>query len=261
MIPWDITLKPQYFDYHHWIGPFYLIVLPFVGYAAIKIKAARVPLQFVLFFTAFWYFTAQNVRYLLPVLPVYLLAGSMGLTLALSRTFMERKWVWFASRSLAYLVIFFLLALTARHFRFQFLPCLGIWSKDLYLKKLERTIPAAEWVNNKLPGDAKILMCGGEYHLYYFERSVIQEEDFDLRSHYRNQRSPEGMAAILKGRGVFYILDAAVLRDRMLPAGSPKELRPIDLLLRDRRFTQPLTSLPSSNVLGERYQYVLYELV
>ena len=67
-IPLDITFKPQYFDYHHWVGPIYLCALPLFLYAAVKIKEARSHFKFVLFFTVFWYFTGQNVRYLLPAL-------------------------------------------------------------------------------------------------------------------------------------------------------------------------------------------------
>lgn len=261
MIPWDITFRPHLFDYHHWAGPFYLIVLPFVAYAALKVKAARIHLQFVLFFTVFWYFTAQNVRYLLPVFPVYLLAGSMGLMHAFSEALNRKKWVRFASQSVAYTLIAFLLILTARHFRFQFLPVLGIWNQDLYLTKMERTIPVAKWIGEKLPRDAKILMCGGEYHFFYFDRDVIQEEDFSLRTHYEDQRFPEGMVAILKGKGITHILDAIETQERDLPDHPQKGHRSIDLLLQNRRFTQPLTSVPSSNVLGKRYQYILYKLV
>lgn len=258
MIPWNITFKPECFDYHHWVGPVYLNVLPFVFYAAIKIKKARTHLLFVLLLTIFWYFTGQNVRYLLPMLPVYLLAGSMGVALFLDAS-VGRRWGRVVSQGLAYFLIVFLLALTANHFRFQFLPIAGIWSQNVYLNKLERTTPAAEWANKNLPQDAKILILG-EVHLYYFDREVILEDDFNTRTDFKALGSPEALSAIFKTHGITHILEATDILDNAVPGTSEKSLRPIELLLRDKRLTKPLTSVQSSNVLDKRCHYSLYEL-
>ena len=259
MIPWNITFKPQYFDYHHWVGPVYLSVLPFVLYAAIKIKRARTHLLFVLFLTIFWYFTGQNVRYLLPMLPVYLLVGGMGIAAFLG-TSSGRKWGRVGLQGAAYLLIVFLLALTARHFRFQFLPAAGIWSQNVYLNKLERTMPMAEWINKNLPQNAKILILE-EVHLYYFDREVILEDDLNTRTHFKALSSPEALVAILKAHGITHILETTDILDNAVLGTSENSPHPIDLLLKDRRFTKPSVSLPSANVLDKRCQYVLTELI
>jgi hypothetical protein len=260
MILWDITFKPQYFDYHHWVGPVYLSVLPFVLYAGIKIKKARPHLQFVFLFTTFWYFMGQNVRYLLPTLSIYLLAGAMGISVFL-RTFKENKWWQAGFRSVAFLLIAFLLAVGVRHFRYQFLPLLGIWNHDLYLSKLEQTTPAAKWINSNLPQGAKILIFG-EAHLYYFDRKVILEGDFNVRTHGGlDQNSPAAIAKILKEKGMTHILDVSEIPG-FGPSDAPSlRSRPRDLFLKDARFVKVITSLHSANVLGKRFQYILYELV
>ena len=258
-ILWDITFKPQYFDYHHWVGPVYLSVLPFVLYAGIKIKKARPHLQFVFLFATFWYFMGQNVRYLLPALPIYLLAGTMGISVFL-RMFNGNKWWRTGLGGIAYLLIFFLLAIGARHFRYQFLPLLGIWNKDLYLSKLEQTAPAANWINSKLPQSAKILILG-EAHLYYFDREVILEGDFNVRTHGGLDQNSPAIAKILKEKGMTHILDVSEIPG-FGPSDAPSlTSRPRDLFLKDARFVKVVTSLHSANVLGKRFQYILYELV
>ena len=228
MIPWDITFKPQYFDYHHWVGPVYLSALPFFLYAAIRIRKARPHFQFAVLYTTFWYFTGQNVRYLLPTLPIYLLAGAMGISAFLGMSGIK-KWMRYGFHGIACLLILCLLALTVHHFRFQFLPAVGIWEKDLYLSKLERTSPVAEWSNKNLPQNAKILIVG-EVHLYYFDRKVVLDDDFDTRTHYSSRNSPAAIIAILKENGITHILDVSEIR----VSTAISRNRPIDVLLKSR---------------------------
>ena len=259
MIPWDITFKPIYFDYHHWVGPFYLSVLPFVGYAALKIKKARPYLLFTFLFTLFWYFTGQNVRYLLPTLPVYLISAAMGVN-DFRVHLRQSRWGSRLAKIVSCLAITSLLSLTAYHFRYQFMPVLGLWSGGKYLEKVERTAAITQWVNRNLPPQAKILILE-EVHLFDFDRDVVLDADFNTRTHYKGASSHAAMVAILKEKGVTHILDAIDIQGHVLPAVSKQAERPIELLLKDRRFAQPLASLPSSNVLDRRCQYVLYKLV
>ncbi len=259
MIPWSITFKPQYFDYHHWVGPFYLSVLPVVLYAAIQFKEARRHLQFVLFFIIFWYFTGQVVRYLLPALPVYLLAAAIGLR-ELSVRFLQEARRNFLAKTVSCLAITSLLCLTGYHFRYQFAPVLRVWSSTEYLQKMERTIPIVEWVNKNLPQNAKILNFG-EAHLFYFEREMILDVEFRLRTHYDQKSSPAAMAVFLREKGITHILDTTEIHTQDILENSKDHYRPIELLLSDRRFTQPLISIQSLNVIDRRCQYILYKLV
>ncbi|MFA5158940.1 MAG: hypothetical protein WC484_00335 [Candidatus Omnitrophota bacterium] len=258
-IPWDITFKPLYFDYHHWVGPFYLSVIPFVGYAAFKMKKSLPYLQFTLSFTVFWYFTGQNVRYLMPTLPIYLVAAAMGLS-DLKNSVSQKRWENFFTKTVAGLAIVSMLTLTAYHFRYQFLRVSGVWSSGEYLEKMERTIPIARWVNQNLPSNSKILILE-EVHLFYFDREVVLDADFNIRTHYKNQNSPAAMATILKEKGITHILDTQEVGDRTrldVPAENP---RPIDSFLKSRNLSQILISHRSLNVLDKRYQYILYKLI
>ena len=257
-IPWDITFKPQYFDYHHWVGPFYLSMLPFVGYAAIKIKKARLPLLFVLFFTTFWYFTGQNVRYLFPAMPVYLVAAAMGLS-EIQIGFLQKRWRNLLAKTVACFAIASLLSLTAYHFRYQFMPVFRIWSGTEYLQKMERTIPVAEWINKNSPQNEKILILE-EVHLYYFDREVVLDADFNIRTHYKDQSSPAAMATILKEKGITHILDASEIQDLNRSNTLKISNRPIDMILKDVKRVKLGKVVESKNVLGTRYKYMLYSL-
>lgn len=256
MIPWNITFKPQDFDYHHWIGPFYLSVLPVVGYAAFKIKKARTHLLFIFLSLIIWYFTGQEIRYLLPVFPVYLIVVAMGVC-DLANVFSEKRWGTYFAKIVSYLAIVSLLSLTAYHYRYQFLPVFRMWSSAEYLPKMERTIPVADWVNANLPQTAKILSFD-EPHLFYFDREVILDVEFHIRTHYKDQNSSAAMAAVLKEKGITHIWDADIQDPTLL--GVPMH-RPIELVLKDERLSRPLISLQSVNVLGRRSRYTLYALL
>lgn len=260
MIPWDITFKPQYFDYHHWVGPFYLAVLPFAGYAAVKIKKARPYLLFTFLFTTFWYFTGQNVRYLLPTLPVYLVAAAMGASGILIH-FRQSRWGSRLAKIVACLAITSLLSLTAYHFRFQFIPFLGGWSSKIYLEKMERTAPITRWINQNLPWNTKILLLD-EVHLFYFNRDVALGADWDIRTHYSKQRTPAALATALKDGGITHILDAIPIDAQGSQVAAPESaIHPIDLLLKDAMRTRLERVVDSENVLGGRFRYRLYLLV
>lgn len=255
MLTWNVTFKPQYFDYHHWVGPFYLIVLPFFLYTAIKINKARTHVLFVFFSVVFWYFTGQNVRYLLPTMPVYLIAAAIGMNDSSKQLLQNGLWQ-MLTKTAACAMIAFLLLLTAYHFRYQFMPLFGIWSMQEYLQKMERSVPIADWVNKNLPQKAKILSIG-EPHLFYFDREAIMDVDFNIRTHYKNQNSPSAIALLLMENGITHILDAREIRNLNL---SENTLRPIDLLLNDKNYTEAVVSITSLNVLDRKHQYVLYKL-
>jgi len=256
MIPWNITFKPEDFDYHHWIGPFYLSVLPAAGYAAFKIKKARTHLLFIFLSMIIWYFTGQEIRYLLPVFPVYLIVVAMGVS-DLANVFSEMRRGTYLAKVASCLAIISLLSLTAYHYRYQFLPVFRIWSSGEYLRKTERTIPVADWVNENLPPNARILSLV-EPHLFYFDREVILDVEFHIRTHYKDQSSSAAIAAILKEKGITHILDADI-QDPTL-SDVPMH-RPIELVLKDTRFSRSLASLQSVNVLGRRSRYILYKLL
>lgn len=254
-IPWDVTFQPDIFDYHHWIGPFYLLILPAVIFAAVKIKSARPHVLFAFLLTVFWYFTGQNIRYLMPAFPVYLLAGAMGMS-ELAATLGKKKWVRTGTYAGAFLLLTFLLALTTRHFRYHFMPVLRQWSLSQFLIRMERSSSIAEWINKNLPLGSKILVLN-EVHLYYFNREVVLEGDFAARTHYDRQKAPEAAIAILKEKGITHVLDAAEIAG-VIQTNAPDES---GRFLRDPRFSKTLVSLRSMNVLGKQYLYTLRKLV
>ncbi len=252
-LPLDITFRPRYFDYHHWVGPFYLLILPFAAYAAVKIKSARPHLLFALLFTTFWYFTGQNVRYLLPTLPIYLLAGAMGVS-AFQKTANRQLLILKLLKISAVLLTMSLLSLSVYHFRYQFRPLLRVWSMEKYLEKMERTIPVARWMNQHLPLASKILVLE-EPRLFYFDRAVVLDYDFDVRTKYKSVQTPGEMARILKDNGITHVLDMAPL-----VTTNVLRNRPMDLLLADTVLARKETSLESQNIQDLRYVYTLYTL-
>ena len=165
-----------------------------------------------------------------------------------------------AAKTVASLSIVFLLLLTIRHFRFQFLPIFRIWSIEKYLQQTERTVSIAEWVNQNLPQNAKVLSLN-EPHLFYFDREVVLDREFNIRTHYKDKDSPKSMVAFLKEKGITHILDTENISGQILPDYGDSKIRPIDSILKDQRFAQPLTWVRSSNVINRRSQHTLYQLI
>ena len=258
LILWDITFKPQFFDYHHWVGPIYLSVLPFTLYAAIRLKETRRPLLFVLFLTTFWYFTGQNVRYLLPALPVYLVAAARGLHESSAGSILRRR-RGILMQATAIIFIAGMLSLTAYHFRYQFKPIFRMWSVDTYLRKMERTTPVAHMINQELPQRSKILVLD-EVHLYLIDRDVVLDADFEVRTHYKRLTTSAAAVGVLKARGITHILDAKQMPASEDDARSANNSRPIDLFLKNPTSVRALKSIASENILGSRCEYTLYSV-
>src|SRR3989338_1208276 len=257
-LPWNLTFRPHFFDYHHWLGPVYLLMLPVAIYAAAKIKSARYCLLFTFLFTIFWYFTGQIVRYLLPIFPIYLMASAIGVS-ELAKTINSKNLLKTAGKSAAYGLTVFMLCLTGYHFRYQYPALCGIWNEGEYLNKMERTIPIAEWINAKLPEDSKILVLD-EVHLYYFNLTVVLEPDFEFRTHYQKLDSPQSIAATLKKYGFTHILEKKEITISKESGGAGLPKRPIDQVLNNPNICKPVVSIQSSNIVESKQLYVLYGL-
>jgi hypothetical protein len=256
LIPWNITFYPHKFDYHHWIGPFYIVNLPFFIYAGIFIKKLRLAAIYTLTFTFLWFISAQVSRYLLPAFPIFLICSSAGV-LEIRNHFHFYRGTLLIKAS-AFVVCLFLLALTINHFRLQFLPLAGFWSKDTYLKKMERTIPIAEWINRRLPTES-VILNRGTVRQFYFNRNMILEGMLNLRTRYRNVQSEEQMVAFLKQRGVTHIL-SAIDPDKPLIETTTTKDKLLNSIQNNQDLCIPLTQVESENIRESRAVYAVCQL-
>ena len=253
LILWNLTFRPVEFDYHHWIGPAYLILLPLAIYGACKNKKNWPYLFLMWLMITAWFFTARISRYLMPMFPLYMISAAFGIN------FLERQRPRGALpsiiKSINTVLIAFLFVLSINHFRVQFLPIFRIWSVEKYLEYTERTMGIARWVNQNLPPDSKILVRG-EARLFYFECKVIDNDFFAILSKYGQGRTPAEMATFLKRMGFTHLLDAISLRP-----GAAVIKNEFDFIIHDSSLVRKLFTMVSKNGREPKSIYTVYELI
>lgn len=203
LLPVYLSAHPTPFDHHYWVGPYLLLTAPALVLSFRNVQA-RPYLFFTLLLTAVWFVTTQATRYLLPVLPFWYIAVGAGLPFLIARRRDSNRNGKIISLSMLVLTAC-LLSAGAYHYRVQFLPLTGIWSLDEYLRKMERSYPAAQWVDQHLTEDARIFNVK-EVRQFYFKRPMVREEFLHLFTQYTNGRDADQTLSFLKDQGFTHIM-------------------------------------------------------
>jgi len=252
-LPLHLVFNPEPFDRHYWVGPYFLI-----SFAAmclcVRDRQTRPYLCFILLLTGAWFLTTHATRYLLPVLPFWYIASGCGLP-ALASAFKKRGLsVLIKVCAAGFAVV--LLAGGAWHHRMQYPVLAGLWTREAYLEKMERSFPAAQWVSRNLPADAKILNIE-EIRQFYFERPLIRESILYFFTHYTDTKTPKEIREFLKQEGFTHVMKAD---------GSSRG-EPLDRLgsfmksLESPQGFKKLGSVDSKNIRDSRMSYTFYQIL
>ena len=253
VIPLYLTFKPAVFGWNHWLGPCYLLLLPFVLWGVWKNGAVRLGGIFLLLYSGGWFLLAQSVRYLVPALPLYLLIGFWGLS-----DFLESRPKLLPFVRLGFFAVYLgLFGLGVYHYRFDFKFLTGSWTEDQYLRSLERSYPVTRWMKGHLPRTAKIFLVD-EIRQFYFEQLTERERFLFLKTDY-GKTDPSTWIAFLKKHGYSYVL---VMR----PARGPIDIRSLrtiiwDKLLREGKGAEWVADIPSENIREERVKYRIFKIL
>lgn len=267
LLPVYTVIYPDPFERHHWMGPFYLMLLPFSLYGGLRSEKGRRALFIVLVTLSLWFRLAQCIRFMLPVFPLLLMTGAMGI-----RRFLEKKrhaLLLAAGKAAAGLCLLLLLGVGIYHYRIHMKALAFHWSEARFLRTLERTYPAAEWVNANLPKNAK-LFTASEIRLFYFDREIIDETSYYRVERYNPDLSPAGLYERLRKAGITHV----VLVDNL---SSPVEYRAdesisqkhriekqrrdaLEAMAADSRFASPVKVIDSVNVREDRYRYRIFRI-
>ena len=87
------------------LSPAYLFLLPFLIYGAMKSVKVRWLVTLVLAFTVYWFYSIQDIRYLLPALPILTLAMAVSIDRLLDFVPLLRKRLVFMSVTVAVSVV------------------------------------------------------------------------------------------------------------------------------------------------------------
>lgn len=252
---WTMVQTPTAFgSFDSRIGIFYFCFLPLVLIGSIKIKNARPYVLFVFFFMLGWFLVCQAHRYVMPVLPPIIVSAALGLQWCINNASKQMnlmiKRIGFA---LGLLGISVYLISDIYHYRYAYLLVSGRWSWDEFLVKMERTVPVAQWINERLPQEAKILV-ESEPRQFYIGRSIVRNVYLRYRTGYDKKEWDLGeFVSFLKERHITHILTTDQLEREPATTGPLKQLIKSDQV-------DKIYEAPSQNIRDEQYVYRLYAL-
>jgi hypothetical protein len=207
LAPWDMTFHPNEFRFFAQIGPFYLALLP-----ALIVFSRRRP-ELILILTAaaialpLWWVTRPNTRYLLGCL-VLVAAGAAAVLVRLC----ERGPAWrvvLGGFLILLLPVNLAAYLSVERSLFDVLGhVLGGEDGHAFLAQRLGYYPAARYINEQLPAEARILLVG-ETRTYYLERAVrvSSAHDRSLPVRWATQgATPRGFMEVLRREGITHLL-------------------------------------------------------
>ena len=257
---WSMTMHPEKFEgFGAQIGPVYLAFLPLAFLGIKKHPVARRLGLFVLFYMACWFVLGQSPRFFFPVLPCLAILMAWG-----------ADWVDGAGAKISATAVRFLFftilslqtAFAVYHYRPSFRVALGLESEPIYLRRMERSYEPAQYINETLPADAKILVSD-EAHLYYFNRTIIREHVYAEQTRYFEKAIDlKGIMKFLSNQGFTHILITGGM-----PGETLERLQPLRIpqLMRDHENQlapdlQNLYTYTFRNPQGEKIHYTLYKI-
>ncbi len=200
MAPWQVTMHPQRFGGRgNQLGVLFLAAVP-----GVVLIAGNRKLWLLLGMTAcylvFWYGLRQNVRFLLPVVPL--------LAVIVAAVWREcHHCGGLPAHAISFLCIAALAfnAAQAVHRAADSFPVvIGSESRVAYLRRSDPTFAVAEFVANRLPLGASIL--SQDYRLYYFPCLVTQEKVFRRQSRYHQNLASRPLAQQFREAGFTHLL-------------------------------------------------------
>jgi len=207
--PWHVTMHPERFGGRgHQLGVLFLAAVP--GVLIVRRLRGLGPLLAVgLVYWMLWYLLRQNVRFLLPAVPLFSVVAvwvwiEMGRFPALARLVAGTT---FAGILAACAVV------PLVRCGDQLAVALGLESREGYLLRHEPTWQAAD-VSNRLFGpDAHLL--SQDYRAFYFQCHVTRENAYRRLTHYDQEiADPGDFSRVLRRAGFTHLLLAENVVDR-----------------------------------------------
>jgi hypothetical protein len=148
-----------------------------------------------------WYLLRQNLRFLLPVVPL-LTVVAVRVLLETRRFHTGPRWVIVACIGL---LAAFSAGIASRRVRDRVAVAVGAEPVERYLARQEPTYVVARWANAHLRDDAVIL--SQDFRAFYFQRRLVRENIYRRRTAYdRQMQQPADLPAALRARGFTHVL-------------------------------------------------------
>ncbi|MCP3958616.1 MAG: hypothetical protein GY719_12255 [bacterium] len=202
------------------IGAFWIVLLPLAAWAAWRVPLVRTCLGASGLYFLFWSLSSQQMRFLIPVLPLLAIAGAVAVVELVGRLPSAR------GRRLARVLgvvaaATFLVVTQGREL------AAGYRTFGVYLRAEGDLLttaghPVHAFVNRSLPEDAKLLLLNTN-QAFFFDREILADSFFEasqIAEWLRPAASVAQLRKLLDGRGVSHLL----IEHRPLPIGYPPVL-------------------------------------
>lgn len=204
----SIVAQPeQPADYDGVLGPAFLIGLPLLIWALwkvnlgveIKIMAGVATIMYL-----FWLFSSQQLRYLLPLVPLLAIAIAASAEAASGKVKTVAKFALIAACICGMLTSFAWFSQKA-----PLRVVLGGETRDEYLARNLDYYPYYQWLNSDASPDSKVWLINMRRDTYHLDQPVASDylfEDWTLRGMVWEARNSEELKAKAAATGVQYIL-------------------------------------------------------
>ncbi len=203
---WLLTMEPQRFGGrgHQW-GPWPLMVLPVLVLCR-RLRGLPGLLGLAALYALGWYLLRQNLRFLLPILPL-LATAAVWLWIELLRFPTGPRWI------ITGLLTGALLwggVISGWRTRDTWAVALGWEAREAFLRRTEPTYAAAELANSMWSGAPQMRLLSQDYRSYYFACPVTREVVYRHRTRYHDQvRQGSDLVAQLRRDGFTHLLVAS----------------------------------------------------
>lgn len=212
--------NPQYFDGK--LNPF-LLFLPFLAFYKIRGEPnninteKRILLGFAVLYFAFSFFsTSMRIRYISPIIPPLVILSIFGIrkmveaSSALDSNRLRRTCITLVFVSLCVAFVLNAIYIFKQYKHVNPLSYLnGTLNRDEYIEKYRLEYPVIRYINENLPGDAKILFIYMGNRGYYCDRDYIFDMDNNrstLLQLVKRSSSPETILSGLRDMGITHLL-------------------------------------------------------
>jgi len=199
--PWLVSLYPERFGGRgHQLGILFLAVLPGLVWAR-RLRGLGLLLAVAGTYWILWCLLRQNVRFLLPIVPI--------LAIAVAWVCAEMGRLPLLPRVVGAWLVAIIVAATALvplvRCRDQLAVAVGLEPRENYLHRREPTYAAAAAANQILLRDTRVL--SQDHRTFYFNCPALRENVYRRATHYHEQlEGPDGFCRCLREQGFSHLL-------------------------------------------------------
>lgn len=208
LLPWNLSFKAQMNSplFDGLMGPLFILILPFaIGIRKISIEI-KILLAYCLLAFFFWAFSAQQIRYLIPLFPFLAIMASLTFSYYRNNKIIFTLLSIFIASGLAF---------NGYHIindfrRIRPLSVLtGYEDKNAFLTRIVPSYAMLRYVNTELPENSYIFTIYMKNLVYLFDRPFYSDAMFEshtIETILNSSKTPEDVRLALKRKGFTHIL-------------------------------------------------------